>query len=98
MPFHPIDGFFLDGAPAKAAAIAAALAQRSSDERAAPFYRAFETVGERAHDDALIALRLVLAGRPADDDGVKRMRALIAAAKGGDPAARAAYLSEVGAS
>jgi hypothetical protein len=98
MQFHPIDGYLLDGKPAKGDAIAAVLAQRSSDERAAPFYRALEAVGTRADDAALVALRLVLAGKPPSDDLVRSLRALVARVRAGDAAARAEYLSEVGAS
>jgi hypothetical protein len=47
-------------------------------------------------DEALIALRLALAGEDIDDDGVRRLRAHVNAARGGDPAARAAYLAELG--
>jgi hypothetical protein len=95
MTFHPIDGYLLDGRPTKGEAIAAALADRSDDPKAQPFYRALAAVGERAADEALIALRLVLAGKPADDVSVVRLRAAVRASKGGDAAARARYTAEV---
>jgi hypothetical protein len=41
-------------------------------------------------------LRLALAGLPVDDDGVRRLRELIAAARAGDAAARASYLGNLG--
>jgi hypothetical protein len=76
MSFHAIDGYLLDGRPSKRDAIAAALGDRVSAPRALPFYRALEAVGERAADEALIALRLVIAGKAPDDDSVRRLRSL----------------------
>jgi len=94
---HPLDGYLLDGVPSKADAIAAALAHRSADPRAQPFYRALEAVGVRAADDALLALRLVLGGHAATDDAVIAARAARAAAKAGQPGARESYLRAAGA-
>ena len=96
MQFHAIDGYLLDGRPAKAEAIAAALRDRVSAERALPFYRALEAVGERAADEALIALRLVIAGKPPDDDAVRRLRSLALLARGGDREARDAAFAKAG--
>jgi hypothetical protein len=95
MSFHSIDGYLLDGRPAKAEAIANALAERSSEPAAAPFYRALDVVGARAADESLIALRLVLAGRIADDDAIRRVRAILTRVRAGDDAARAAYAAEM---
>lgn len=95
-----IDGYLLDGAPPKPRVVEAILAARSGDPRAQPFYRAFEAVGARAADEALIALRIVLAGAATDDALVARLRDLVKAVRGGGPgaeAARAAYASAVGA-
>ncbi len=78
MAFHVIDTYLLDGKPTKAAAVDAALAAPTDDPRAAPFYRAFKAVGARAADEALVALRLVLAGKEPSDDAIRRMRALAA--------------------
>lgn len=94
---HPLDGYLLDGDPPKAAAIAAALRDRSADPRAQPFYRALETVGARAADEALLALRLVLAGKAATDETIVEARAARLRAKAGEPGARDAYLRMVGA-
>jgi hypothetical protein len=91
MEFHAIDGYLLDGRPTKEAAIAAALRERVASERALPFYCALEAVGARAADEALIALRLVIAGQEPGDDAVRRLRGLARLARGGDQAARAAY-------
>jgi hypothetical protein len=93
---HPLDGYLLDGKPSKDAAIAAVLADRRPVEAAQAFYRALDLLGARVADEALIALRLALAGRPVDDDGVRRLRALATAARAGDSEARSAYLSGLG--
>jgi hypothetical protein len=96
MEFHAIDGYLLDGRPAKSEAIAAALRDRVPTDAALPFYRAFEAVGERAADEALIALRLVIAGKPPDDDAVRRLRGLAALARHADRAAQAQAFAKAG--
>ena len=93
---HPLDGYLLDGSPGKADAIAAALRERSPDPKAQPFYRALETVGARAADEALLALRVILGGNAADDETIVAARAARARAKAGEPGAREAYLRSVG--
>jgi len=95
MSFHSIDGYLLDGHPAKAEAIASALAERSPAPAAGPFYRALDVVGVRAADESLIALRLVLAGRTADDDAIRRVRAILSRVRAGESEARAAYAAEM---
>jgi len=95
MSFQSIDGYLLDGRPAKAEAIASVLAERSTLAAAAPFYRALDVVGVRAADESLIALRLVLAGRTADDDAIRRVRAILARVRAGEAAARDAYAAEI---
>lgn len=97
MELHPLDGYLLDGTPAKADAIAAALRERSSDPKAQPFYRALSSLGARAADEALLALRLVLAGKAPEDDAIVALRDARARARGGDPQGRADYLRSVGA-
>ena len=92
---HPLDGYLLDGTPDKAAAIAAVLADREPVERAQAFYRALEALGARVADEALMALRLALAGRTPDDAAITTLRAHVAAARRGDAAARHAYLAAV---
>ena len=96
MELHPLDGYLLDGSPNKADAIAAALRDRSPDPRAQPFYRALEAVGTRAADDALLALRLVLGGKAAEDATIVEARAARARAKAGEPGGRDAYFRSVG--
>ena len=102
MDFTPIHGYLLDGRPSKAEAIAHLLRDRIEDPRAAPFYRAFEAVGLRAADEALLALRALAAGRAPEDDLIRRLRDLVKVARTGergDPAAdaaRLAYAAELG--
>ncbi len=96
MELHPLDGYLLDGSPGKAEAIAAALRDRSPDPHAQPFYRALETVGARAADEALLALRLVLGGKVAGDETIVAARAARARAKTGEAGARDAYFAAVG--
>ena len=97
MKLHPLDGYLLDGSPTKADAIAAALRERSDDPRAQPFYRALASVGVRAADEALLALRIVLGGGTPDDEAIVAARAARAKAKAGTPGARDEYLKAVGA-
>jgi hypothetical protein len=91
----PLDGYLLDGSPVKAAAIAAALADRDAREPAQPFYRALELLGARVPDETLMGLRIALTGHVPDDDAIRLMRGRVAAARNGDAAARAAYLASV---
>ncbi|HEX3466006.1 MAG TPA: hypothetical protein VHS78_18305 [Candidatus Elarobacter sp.] len=97
MELHPLDGYLLDGEPGKADAIAAALRDRSEDPRAQPFYRALQTLGARAADEALIALRAVLGGNTPNDETIVAVRTARARVKAGERGAREAYLRSVGA-
>ena len=81
MGFACVDGYLLGDPVSKEDAVAEFLSERSSDPAAAPFYRALEAVGARAADEALIALRLVLAKREPADEAVKRLRALSGVAR-----------------
>jgi hypothetical protein len=93
MGLEIVDGYLLGEAVSKPDVVAALLADRAEAPAAAPFYRALEAVGARAADEAFLALRLVLAGRTADDAAVKRLRALAGvarAARTGDAAGLAA--------
>ncbi len=93
---NPLDGYLLDGSPAKVDAIGAVLQNQQPDnERAQPFYRALDLLGTRVPDETLMGLRIALAGRPADDDAIRTMRSQVAAARSGDAGARAAYLASV---
>jgi hypothetical protein len=91
MDFELLDGYLLDGTPAKAEVVRKLLEAGPSGEGSAPFYEGMQRLGARTPDLALIALRLVLAGRKADDAGVTRLRDVVARARAGDAAARDEY-------
>jgi hypothetical protein len=76
-----LDRYLLGEPVSKPVVVARVLAERSPLRLAAPYYRALEAVGTRAADEALIALRLVLAGHLPNDEGVRRLRALGALAR-----------------
>ncbi|MDQ6932947.1 MAG: hypothetical protein M3160_07200 [Candidatus Eremiobacteraeota bacterium] len=81
MEFDFIDNYLLDEQPAKADAIRQILAKRSELSAAAPFYRALETLGVRAADEAIIALRLVLAGKTPTNERVQQIRDVVASSR-----------------
>ncbi len=93
MDFELLDGYLLDGAPSKSEVVRALLERRPPADGAAPFYEGISRLGSRTPDLALIALRLVLAGRKADDSAVTWLRSLVARARAGDAAAREEYRS-----
>ncbi|MGH7708560.1 MAG: hypothetical protein ACREM6_11645 [Vulcanimicrobiaceae bacterium] len=97
MNLEIVDRYLLGEARDKAAVVAALLADPSSLPAAAPFYRGLQAVGARAADEALIALRLVLAGREPTDDAVRRLRAVCARARSSldGASARAEYEREL---
>ncbi|HEY5349465.1 MAG TPA: hypothetical protein VIJ64_07025 [Candidatus Lustribacter sp.] len=96
MSFDSIDEYLLSGGPRKADVIAALLRDRSPAPAARPFYEGMQMLGARTPDLSLVALRLVLAGKSADDAGVVELRDLAARAREGDLDARAAYRRLVG--
>jgi hypothetical protein len=91
MDFELLDGYLLDGAPSKAEVVRKILDARPSAGSAAAFYEGIQRLGARTPDLALIALRLVLAGRKADDATVAWLRDVVARARAGDAAAREEY-------
>jgi hypothetical protein len=91
MTFESLDGYLLDGVPPKAEVVQMLLEARPPAEGASPFYEGMERLGARTPDLALIALRLVLAGRKADDSAVMWLRAVVNRARAGDDAAREEY-------
>jgi hypothetical protein len=95
MDFELLDGYLLDETPGKAEVVRKLLEAGSSAEGAAPFYEGMQRLGARTPDLALIALRLVLAGRKADDAGVTWLRDVVARARGGDAAARDEFRSAI---
>ncbi len=91
MDFELLDGYLLDGTPPKSEVVRKLLEIRPPGEGAAPFYEGMSRLGSRTPDLALIALRLVLAGRKADDEAVAGLRDVVARARAGDAAARDEY-------
>ena len=92
MDFELLDGYLLDGSPPKAEVVSQLLARRPHAPGITPFYEGMERLGPRTPDLTLIAVRLVLAGKKADDENVIRLRDAVARARGGDRAARAEFL------
>lgn len=91
MEFDSLDGYLLDGLPSKAEVVRDLLRRRPDAPGAAPFYEGMQRLGARTPDLSLIALRLVLAGRKADDAAVVRLRDIVERARSGDVSARAEY-------
>jgi hypothetical protein len=90
MHFESIDEYLLSGTGRKAELIQALLAHRSALPAAAPFYEGMKLLGARTPDLTLVALRLVLAGKRADDESVVALRDhALAVRAGGDGAAAA---------
>jgi hypothetical protein len=95
MQFELIDEYLLTGAPPKARVIKDLLARPSDRAEAAPFYEGMRMLGARTPDLALVALRLVLAGKRADDASVTELRGHAERARAGGAeaaAAREAYV------
>jgi hypothetical protein len=92
MSFEPLDQYLLTGAPHKSDVVTALLAHRSGAPGASAFYEGMRLLGPRTPDLTLIALRLVLAGKIADDASVVALRGLSERARAGDAGAREAYL------
>ena len=88
MDFELLDAYLLCGAPSKAEVVQRLLQDPPQADGAAAFYEGMKRLGARTPDLALIALRLVLAGKRADDATVTRLRDLVARARHGDESAR----------
>src|SRR5581483_12493736 len=89
--FPLLDRYLLEGKPSKEEVVAALLQSRPGASGAAPFYEGLKILGARTPDLSLMALRLVLAGKKADDAAVKRFRSIVERARaGGQDAAAAA--------
>ena len=93
MEFELLDRYLLESTPAKADVVKALLSDRSGAPAAQPFYEGMRMLGARTPDLTLLALRLVLAGKKADDESVVALRDLAERARSGeDAAAREAYM------
>jgi len=77
MEFDFLDRYLLDGTPPKAQVVQQLLARRADVPGAAAFYQGIQMLGSKTPDLTLIALRLVLAGKTADDTHVVRLRQIV---------------------
>ena len=85
MSFELLDRYLLDGAPPKADLVKTLLARRSDLPGTAAFYEGMKMLGARTPDLTQVALRLVLAGKKADDASVVELRTLAERARGSAP-------------
>lgn len=90
MDFHLLDRYLLEGVPSKAEVVKDLLKKRSGAPGTAAFYQGIQMLGSKTPDLTLIALRLVLAGKPADDVRVVRLRDLMQRARAGGADAQSA--------
>lgn len=95
MNFDFLDRYLLEETPSKASVVERLLREPAEVPGAAAFYQGIRMLGPRTPDLSLIALRLVLAGRTADDASVVRLRDLVEEARkkgpGREEAVRAYY-------
>ena len=93
MEFELLDRYLLEAKPDKADVVKTLLAKRSDIRAAQPFYEGMRMLGPRTPDLTLFALRLVLAGKKADDENVVALRDLAERVRTGqDASAREAYM------
>lgn len=90
MKFDYLDRYLLEGTPSKAEVVKEVLAKREDMPGAAAFYEGIKMLGSKAPDLSLIALRLVLAGKTADDERVVRLRRIVERARAGGEDGRSA--------
>jgi hypothetical protein len=90
MNFELLDNYLLSGSPAKADVVARLL-ELPPPREAAPFFEGMRLLGPRTPDLTLLALRLVLCGKKADDAAVVRLRDIVERARKGDAAATREY-------
>jgi hypothetical protein len=91
MEFELLDGYLLDAVPEKGEVVRRLLQSPSQAEGTAPFYEGMRLLGNRTPELSLIALRLVGAGKRADDASVRRLRDVVERARRGEAAAREEY-------
>lgn len=81
MDFDLLDRYLLDESVKKNEVVAQLLKSRPDAPGAAAFYQGMELLGPKTPDLTLIALRLILAGKKADDESVIRLRGIIERAR-----------------
>lgn len=90
MKFDSLDRYLLNEGPSKAEIVEDTLRNRAPLAAAAPFYEGIQLLGSRTPDLTFIALRLVLAGKAADDVRVTRLRDIVQRARETGPQRQAA--------
>jgi hypothetical protein len=88
MNFELLDSYLLDGTPSRGELVTQLLREPANVEGAAPFYEGMRLLKARTPDLTIIALRLVLAGKKADDASVVRLREVVERSRNGDLSAR----------
>lgn len=83
MDFNILDRYLLEEAPPKAQVVKDLLERPIEAPGTAAFYQGIRMLGSKTPDLTLIALRLVLAGKPADDVRVVRLREHVQRARAG---------------
>lgn len=85
-----LDSHLLDAQPSRDELVATVLASPPPSDAARPYYEGLRMLAGRTPELALIALRLTLAGRHADDATVVRLRNLLQRVReGGEAGERA---------
>jgi len=97
MEFGLLDSYLLDGSPDKGEVVRRLLEVPPQAPGAGPFLEGMRLLGARTPELSLMALRLVLAGKKADDDAVVALRSIVERARRGDAAARDEYRSTLAA-
>ncbi|HZZ65704.1 MAG TPA: hypothetical protein VFE17_09420 [Candidatus Baltobacteraceae bacterium] len=98
MKFDYLDRYLLEQAPSKAEIVKAVLQHPAQLPAAAAFYEGIRLLGARTPELTFVALRLVLAGKAADDERVTRLRDIVERARAAGPdrqAAVQAYYEEL---
>lgn len=89
--FDLLDRYLLGGTPSKAHVVDRLLERPSDAAGAKPFYEGMRLLRARTPDLTLIALRIVLSGKRADDATVVHVRSIVDRARSGDKEAASEY-------
>ena len=86
-----IDRFLLGEEPDRAAVFAQVATWEPEQEAASPIVRAIKLIGDRAANESLMALRIIIAGHPLEDEHLHALRSILKRHSDGDTTARQAY-------
>lgn len=81
MNFDLLDRYLLEEKPSKGEVVKALLSDPAGVPQAKPFYEGMRMLGPKTPDLTLIALRLILAGKKADDVHVVALRSSVERAR-----------------